>query len=122
MGRVERMWRWNTSIPTAATLVGSPPPERNRASGMANSSTVPAWPRKTARRDGRTSWTASRCMRRLKALIRTSGLLDSIVSMTCPKWWLIFDVAAPHQMTIMVSFHDTIMSTGGKAKATMNGR
>lgn len=41
-------------------------------------------------------------------------LLLSMMAMTYGKWWLIFDVAAPHHSASMTNWKPTIMSTKGR--------
>ena len=107
------MLRWNRIITVAATQVTVPPLDSRSTNGTEYSTVVPVCARVAATRDGRTSVSTSRHRNRLSGR-GTSGALPSIVATTKGKWWLSFDVAAPHHKASMMSFAASTMSTNGR--------
>ncbi len=112
------MKRWKPIMAAAAAVVSAPPVENSSTAGTTNSNTVPPWASAAERRDGVRSSGWDRKNRRLSALLRSSGLLDSITDTTNGKWALSLEVAAPHQIATITSLSATIMSTPPNRKAT----
>src|ERR1051325_2193550 len=104
IGTLNKMNPWNANIIVRPTAVGNPPWLRSKMSGNVYSTAVPPWASSFANLDGRRS---SGKLRYIAVRIRRdfrNGELLTITVTTPGKWWLSFDVAAPHQTATWTSF------------------
>ena len=97
-GNVEKMWTWNSTIPTTAIVSNGPLGATSNSSGNVNSVTVPMCAASAPVAEGSRSSGCLRQSRRLNARERFHGVLLTITVTTNGKWRFSFDDAAPHQM------------------------